>query len=53
MVLVKINKPDPILCSGRLHVSGDQSQFEGGFGGSVGSLAVRVRHKDLGGIEAI
>lgn len=53
MVLVKINKPDPILLSGELHVSGDQGLFEAGVGGCVWLLAVRVRHEDLGGIEAM
>lgn len=50
---MKINKPDPIPLSGELHVSGDQGLFEGGVGGCMWLLAVRVRHKDLGGIEAI
>lgn len=46
---MKTDKPDAIPLSGELHVSGT-SQFEGGFGGCVWLLAVRVRHEDLGGI---
>lgn len=53
MVLLKIYKLDPIPVSRKLNVSGDQSQFEGAFGGCVWLLAVRVRHEDIGGIEAI